>query len=179
MTRVAIQGIRGSYSEEAATRMFGDSLELVECTDFAAAFSEADAEDTAVLVPVRNSIVGEIAATNLLIRSTGLRRIDEIELRIQHVLAARIGTDIEKIRRVRSHPEALRQCSRFLGARPYISTEPGPDTATSIRDIAVGESNDRAAIGSRRAAEIYSARVLCEDVADAPDNRTTFYLLGK
>ena len=34
MTTVAIQGIRGSYSEEAAAAHFGIDAEIIECRSF-------------------------------------------------------------------------------------------------------------------------------------------------
>jgi prephenate dehydratase len=179
MTRVAIQGIRGSYSEEAATSMFGGSVELVECPDFASTFREAESGDALVLVPVRNSIVGDIASTNSLLRSSGLRVYEEIELRIDHILAGAGPIPVERVRTVRSHPEALKQCNRFLASRPQISVETCTDTATGIRDIAAFGRQDEAAIGSRNAAELYGACILHENIADSAENRTLFYLLGK
>ena len=61
MTRVAIQGIRGSYSEEAVREIFGSTAVIVECIDFGQTFAAVrdGAADTAV-VPLKNKIVGDI-----------------------------------------------------------------------------------------------------------------------
>jgi prephenate dehydratase len=78
-----------------------------------------------------------------------------------------------------SHPEALKQCSEFFAANPQLTTAAGSDTASSIRDVVAANAGVTAAIGSRRAAEMYGAKVLRESVANAVDNRTTFYLVGR
>src|SRR4051812_42708217 len=111
MTRVAIQGIRGSYSEEAAIRLVGESIELVECSSFADAFCEGESPATYVVVPVSNSIVGKIEATSALLVSSGLQVHGETILEIDHVLAGMPDAEFADVGKVRSHPEALRQCS--------------------------------------------------------------------
>ncbi|MEP7213618.1 MAG: prephenate dehydratase domain-containing protein [Acidobacteriota bacterium] len=179
MTRVAIQGIKGSYSEEAAIRLLGDAIDLVECPSFEAAFREAETNGMLAVIPVRNTIAGRIESTSLLLAKSNFAVRDEIVLGIDHVLAGATNTEFAAVRTVTSHPEALKQCSGFLAENPQISTAFGSDTASSIRDVAAANGRDNAAIGSRRAAEMYGARVLRENVANAIDNRTTFYLIGK
>ena len=179
MTRVAIQGIKGSYSEEAAIRLLGDTIELIECPTFEAAFREAERDGTLAVIPVRNTIVGRIESTAELLSKSGLVVHDEFVLGIEHVLAGAPNTEFTSIRTVTSHPEALKQCSGFFAENPHITTAVGNDTASSIRDVASANSDDKAAIGSRRAAEMYGATVLRENVANALDNRTTFYVVGK
>ena len=53
----------------------------------------------------------------------------------------------------------------------------GADTASSIRRIVEENILENAAIGSRRAAEIYGGKILKENIADDLDNWTTFYIL--
>lgn len=179
MTQVAIQGIKGSYSEEAAIRLFDDSIVLVECPNFEAAFREVEAKGILAVIPIRNTIAGLIEATAALLEKSGLVVRDEVELGIEHVLAGVPDTQLAAVRTVTSHPEALKQCSEFLAANPHMSTAAGSDTASSIRDVVAANAAENAAIGSRRAVEMYGAEVLKENIANAIENRTTFYLLGK
>src|SRR5688572_13997850 len=105
MTRVAIQGIRGSYSEEAARRMMGPSVELIECADFASTFDELNS-DAAVfaVVPLRNSIIGPIGAVTRLLRRPDMTVLEEFDLEIRHVLAGTPDALLTDIATVRSHP---------------------------------------------------------------------------
>lgn len=179
MTKAAIQGIRGSYSEEAASKYFGDDVEITECFSFDEAFGSVRAglADFAV-IPQRNSIIGDIRSTADMLEKCELRRIGEIDIDIAHVLAGTPDSSIENITSVYSHIEALRQCSAFFAANPHLSQVPGNDTASSVRSVVMDRLNKCAAICSKRAADIYGARILSQHVANALNNRTTFAIIG-
>lgn len=179
MITVAIQGIRGSYSEEAAMRFFGPSVEIVYCLNFEQVFEQILSTGIVGVVPLFNSITGRIRPTAELLERVSVTVLDETALDIRHVLAGTAGADFADVRTVRSHPEALRQCSKFLKSNPHLKAEAASDTATSIREVIAVNRATIAAIGSLRAVHLYGARVLCEEIADEADNRTTFYLIGK
>lgn len=179
MLRVAIQGVCGSYSEEAVRAIFGDHASVIECADFETTFEAVRIGDAdQAVVPVENKIVGEIAAAVGILKSGGFRVLERVPLRVQHVLAGTPDSDFEQLRSVRSHIEALRQCRNFLSSNPQLTPVVGGDTASSIRRIIREADPQNAAIGSRRAADLYGARILREKVADDIDNWTTFYLIG-
>lgn len=179
MTLVAIQGVSGSYSEEAVRALFGVDVTVLECADFETTFAavRSGQADNAV-VPVENKIVGAISSTADLLRSGEYKILEKLSLKVSHVLASIPNARFDDLVSVRSHVEALRQCRRFFGLNPRLVQMVGADTASSIRSIVDGGDPTRAAIGSRRAAEIYGAEVLREDIADDIDNWTTFYLIG-
>lgn len=179
MTLVAIQGIDGSYSAEAARRLVGDEAVLVECRDFEDTFEavRSGRADRAV-VPVSNRIIGEIAGPSQLLQESGFRVNAELELKVDHVLVGTRDSSLETLESVRSHPEALKQCRRFLGDNGGMEQVVGNDTASSIRRIVGDDDPRKGAIGSRHAADMYGAKVLREHVADDIDNWTTFYLIG-
>ena len=180
MNRIAIQGVRGSYSEEAARKICGDGVELVECADFAAVFAALQSRTAGgAVVPLENKIVGEIKTAAALFRESGRRVLAELQLPIRHVLCGTPGADFENLAAVRSHPEALRQCRRFFADNPQLAEIAGDDTAGSVRQIMTDADAAVAAIAGRRAAEIYGARVLREDIADDADNWTKFYLISE
>ena len=179
MRRVAIQGVKGSYSEEAARQLLGDDASIRECLDFDETFAalRSGDVDTAV-VPVMNKIVGEIRRPVELLGAGSFKVLDKLPLRVRHVLAGTPDANFEDLVLVRSHVEALKQCGRFLAANPHLTHVIGADTASSIRRIVEGSNPAHAAIGSRRAAELYGAKILREDIADDIDNWTTFYVIG-
>ncbi|MGI8470170.1 MAG: prephenate dehydratase domain-containing protein [Pyrinomonadaceae bacterium] len=180
MSVVAIQGIRGSYSEEAATKMFGANVEILECLNFTDAFQTLlrNRAEYAV-IPFKNKIVGNIEVPNELFKNTNLKILDEINLEIRHVLVGMQNAEFENLKTVCSHVEALKQCENFLLSNPQLQKISGADTASSVRQIVKKNNSVNSAIGSRRAAEIYGAKILRENIADDADNQTTFYLLRK
>ena len=179
MISVAIQGVSGSYSEEAARQLLGDELAIVECEDFERTFDalRAGRAEKAV-VPIENKIVGEIKQSNTLLRAGDYRILGTVPLPVRHVLAGTQDAEFETLTSVRSHVEALKQCSRFLTAHAHLTQIVAADTASSIKKIVEEGNSMNAAICSRRAAEMYGARILREDIADDVDNWTTFYLIA-
>lgn len=178
MSKVAIQGIRGSYSDAAVVRLLGQSAGIMECENFAAVFQALEiGEAERAVVPVKNRIVGDIATVANWIAETKPKIIDRIRLNIDHVLAAVPGTTFEEILLVVSHPEALKQCGKFLLANPQIASVAAADTASSVRRIMSDGMTTQAAICSREAAAIYGAHIIRDDVADEKDNWTEFVLV--
>lgn len=179
MKTVAIQGVRGSYSEEATRKIFGARARITECADFAETFQTLLARKTDyAVVPLKNKIVGEIEGATAILRQTKLQILDELALEVRHVLVGTPAAEFENLETVRSHIEALKQCRRFLSENKNLQQVIGADTASSIRRIVEENRLQKAAIGSRRAAEIYGGKILRENIADDAENWTTFYLIG-
>jgi len=179
MNLVAIQGIRGSYSEEAARKMFGEKAEILECLSFEETFEAVLSKRAKfALVPVNNKIVGEIKSATSILKRTNLKILDELPLKIQHVLIGTNDAQVEKVEMICSHEEALKQCRKFLAENVAWQTIIGGDTASCVRRIIEERSATGAAIGSRRAAEIYGGKILKENIADDLENVTTFYLIS-
>ncbi|MGQ0542639.1 MAG: prephenate dehydratase domain-containing protein [Blastocatellia bacterium] len=179
MTRVAIQGTRGSYSEQAAFQILGNAAAIIECHDFESAFAAVNngSAELAVL-PFENRIVGQIERPTELLKASGLNVFEKLKLKVRHVLAGTPESNIESLETVRSHVEALKQCRRYLSANAHLRQVIGADTASSVRRIVEENISTQSAIGSRRAVELYGAKILAEDIADDRDNWTTFFLIG-
>ena len=137
--------------------MLGPDVELVECQSFDQVFADLSQgiADLAVL-PVENSIVGEIVGVTDLLRVHKVSVRERFWLKIDHVLAGVPGATLDDIRTVSSHPEALKQCHRFLATRTDWKVTSGGDTASCVRHIAERGSSQDAAIGSSRAAMIFA-----------------------
>ena len=113
--RVAIQGIRASFHEEAAFKYFGENIETIECNSFKQTF-EALLNKNAdyVVMAIENSIAGSILPNYSLLLSYAFPVIGEIYLPIQLHLMALPGVKFEDVKTVISHPIALRQCVDFF-----------------------------------------------------------------
>src|ERR1700688_4022208 len=119
--RVAFQGERGAFSEEAAVKLLGEHIELVPRPTFEAMFAAID-EGAAdfVLAPVENSLAGSVYRNYDLLLESKLTVGAEVVLPIAHNLIGPPGATFEQVRTVQSHPVALAQCTRFFEEHPAI-----------------------------------------------------------
>jgi prephenate dehydratase len=177
--RVAFQGVHGAYSEQALRQHFGDSAEVVPCTDLNALFNAFHAErvDYAML-PVENALAGAVSMAYELLMDSDLRIQAEVYLHVHHMLMAAPGTPLSALISVRSHPQALAQCDKFI-RRHKLEPTPWWDTAGSARDLAADAAPHTAAIASRLAAELYGLEILGHEIEDVPFNFTRFFVLGQ
>lgn len=178
MTKIAFQGIAGAYSEEAIRQYFGTDVETMPCRTLEEIFPvvETRRADFAML-PVENAVAGSVAGALELLLQRDLRINAEVILRVRHNLMAIPGTTRDEIKRVRSHPQALAQCQRYL-SRYGLKAEPTFDTAGSARDLAENPDSDVAAIASALAAELYGLQILDPAIEDFPFNYTRFFVMG-
>src|SRR5690606_19490380 len=113
--RVAIQGERGSFSEEAVLKLLGEIAQVHSCRYFEDVFRlVVSGETDACLIPIENSLTGSIHRNYDLIRRHELRINQEVYLKIEHNLIVIPGVKLEDVRTVISHPVALGQCERFF-----------------------------------------------------------------
>ena len=178
--RVAIQGERGSFSQEAATKLLGPRIAVLPCATFAAAFAllgrgRADR----CLVPIENTLAGSVHENYDLLLEHGFWVEAELNLRIRLMLIARRGVALRQIKKVYSHPVALAQCRNFFVRRRKIQPVATYDTAGSVKMIVEQNSKEAAAIAGRLAAAAYGARVLLPDIEDYTGNFTRFLLVRR
>jgi prephenate dehydratase len=178
--RVAFQGERGAFSEEAALKLLGHDIELVPRRTFADLYDSLDnGVADYVLAPVENSIAGVVRASVELLESRSFRTLDEIQIKIeQHLIGSR-DASFDTIETVQSHPTALAQCSRFFESHPQLKRVVADDTAGSVAEVIRRGDPKRAAIAGQRAADLYDARILRKNIQDHSENYTRFILLVK
>ena len=178
MTRVAFQGIAGAYSEGAIRQFFGSGVESIPCRTLDDVFPVVESGDADYgMVPVENAVAGSVTRSYELLLERDLRIYAETILHVQHMLLAVPGTTLDDLKRVRSHPQALAQCQRYLG-RHGLEPEPAFDTAGSARDLAADPEPGVAAIASALAAELYGLEILGSGIQDFPFNYTRFFVLA-
>jgi prephenate dehydratase len=177
--RVAFQGERGAFSEEAALKLLGDEIELVPRPTFAALFDclETGAVDY-VVAPVENSIAGIVEPSVTRIRSGSFSILKQLELQIDQHLIGCPGAALETIETVQSHPMALKQCNRFFEKHPRLKSVIADDTAGSVAEIVDRGNHKAAAIAGRHAAEVYGGEIILESIQDQTRNHTRFVLLS-
>ena len=91
---VAYLGPRGTFSEEAALKRFGQVISTVACDSIDNVFSQAEANNASYgVVPVENSTEGAIGRTMDLLLQTSLTVCGEIHLPVHQFLMAQ-DTDL-------------------------------------------------------------------------------------
>jgi len=177
--RVAFQGERGAFSEEAALKLLGPEIELVPRRTFADLYESLDSGVADyVLAPVENSIAGVVKPSVDLLNSKSLNILDEIQIKIEQHLIGCPGASFEAIETVQSHPTALAQCSRFFETHPQLERVVADDTAGSVAEVMRRADPTRAAIAGERAAELYGAIIIRKSIQDSAENYTRFVLLS-
>lgn len=176
---VAYQGEPGANSQEAIYQHLGAQVATLPCRSFEEIFGAVEeGRATLGLLPVENSTAGSINSAYDLLLDHDLRVVGEVKFRVHHCLLVAPGATPEDIVQVKSHPQALAQCDRYLRTRGW---EPVPayDTAGAARQLAERPEPGTAVIASALAGRIYSLQTLDAGIEDSVDNTTRFFLLGR
>ena len=177
-TKIAIQGIRGSYHHEVAGKLFGTNIALDECLSFDALVAVVTSGTVSHgVMALENSIAGSIIPNYALIDTHNLHIVDEAYIRIEHQLIALPGTRIEGISEVASHPMALLQCKDFFATQPHIKLIEDADTAEVAQRIADKQISGLGAIASKTAAALYGLDIVAPDTHSIANNTTRFVVV--
>jgi len=176
--RVAIQGIRASFHEEAAFKYFGEDIHTIECKSFKQTFEALqNKEADYVVMAIENSIAGSILPNYSLLLSYAFPVVGEIYLPIQLHLMALPGVKFEDIKYVTSHPIAIRQCVDFFDEYPHLNIVESNDTAACAKRIRDEGLTDTVAIANTLAARLYGLDVLERRIESNKKNFTRFLIL--
>jgi len=178
--KIAFQGERGAFSEEAARKLLGDGIAVVPCARFEDVFrSVKNGQARGAVIPIENTLAGSVHENYDHLQNFELPIFAETQVRIVHNLIAIKGVKFSGIRRVFSHPVALNQCLKFFSGNPRVERVPFYDTAGSVKMIVEEGLTDAAAIASTVAANIYGAQILRKSIEDDRRNFTRFFLLRR
>lgn len=179
-TKIAIQGIKGSFHHQVVKEYFSENVDIDECLSFEELIDSliAGKSDQAVMA-IENSIAGPIIPNYALIDKNNLHIIGEHYLNIQQNLMALKGQKIEDIREVHSHPMALLQCMDFLKQYPNIKLIEDKDTAETARRIQEKQLTGIAAIASVTASEMYELDIIASSIQTIKNNMTRFVIIKK
>ena len=179
-TKIAIQGIKGSFHHQVVKEYFSENVEIDECLSFEELIDSllSGKSDQAVMA-IENSIAGPIIPNYALIDKNNLHIIGEHYLNIQQNLMALKGQRIEDIKEVHSHPMALLQCMDFLKQYPNIKLVEDKDTAETARRIQEKQLTGIAAIASVTASEMYDLDIIASSIQTIKNNMTRFVIIKK
>ena len=176
--KVAFQGEKGAYSHLACQEIF-PNIDAIACPTFEQAFELAkNNSEYKIVIPIENSLAGRVADIHYLIPKYKLQIHAEHFQKVTHYLLGIKGSKMKDIQTVRSHSQAIGQCSKIISDNnliPIISA----DTAGSAKFIAEKKDKSESAIASNLAAKIYNLEILKTNVEDESGNVTRFFIMGK
>ncbi|WP_158828313.1 prephenate dehydratase [Mucilaginibacter lacusdianchii] len=175
--RVAIQGVRASFHEEAAFKYFGTDIQTVECNSFKQTFEALkNKQADYVVMAIENSIAGSILPNYSLLMSYNFPIVGEVYLPIQLHFLTLPGVKFEDVKYVISHPIALRQCVDFIDEYPQLKVIESSDTAACAKRIREEQLTDTAAIANSLAAKLYELDVMERRIESNKKNFTRFLI---
>jgi chorismate mutase / prephenate dehydratase len=175
--RIAFLGPAGTFTQEAALKHFGHSVQTTPLGAIDEVFREVESGNAHFgVVPIENSTEGVVNHTLDMFLVSSLKICGEVSLRVhQHLLGRK--TDRQGAARIVSHQQSLAQCREWLD-----------EHLPNIERIAVGSNAEAArlaaaddavlAIASDSAAKLYGLNVLAAKIEDRPDNTTRFLVIG-
>ena len=176
--KVAFQGEKGAYSHLACLEVFPNA-DAIACSTFEEAFKLAQHDsEYKIVIPIENSLAGRVADIHYLIPKYKLQIHAEHFQKVTHNLLGIKGSKIKDIKTVRSHLQAIGQCSNMISEnklKPIISA----DTAGSAKFISKKKDKTDSAIASALAAKIYGLEIIKSKVENESGNVTRFFIMEK
>ena len=175
---IAYLGPAGTFTEVAAYKHFGHSINPVPLSTINQIFQEVESDNSQYgVVPVENSIEGVVNHTLDMLIDSRLKICGEIELRINHLLLSKEKNN-DNITYLYSHQQSLAQCRSWLDTHlPKAERVAVNSTAEAAKIASI--KNNTAAIAGETAAENYGLTTLAKNIADDPNNTTRFLVIGK
>ena len=176
--KIAIQGELGAYSHIAAENLYSGA-EIKTCATFEETFRKAfDDTNYKIVIPIENSLAGRVADIHYLLPKYKLQIHGEHFQTVEHNLLCKPDANMEDIKFVRSHAQAIGQCQNLINKRKFKQII-SADTAGSAKELAEGNDKSIAAIASELSAKIYNLKILEKNIEDEKGNVTRFLVMGK
>lgn len=176
---IGFQGVKGAFSEEALYNFFTEDVETVALKKFEdILISLGNGTIDYGVLPIENSSTGAISDVYDLINTYSCYIVGETYVKVNHNLMGITGCTLETIEEVYSHPQAFEQSKDFLNKYNW-KLIPYYNTAKSAEYIMKKNNNKIAAIGSKKASQLYNLNILASNINTNNKNTTRFIVLGK
>lgn len=173
--KIGFLGPSGSFTEEAASTIGDDLISFDSILEVLDAVEKG--EINIGVVPIENSIEGPVGVTlDLLVHDYDLKIKREIIIPISHNLLINPDANIGDIKFVYSHIQALSQCRKFTEKLGIVVNSTSSTSASA--EMVKGKKNS-AAIGTKRAGEIYGLKIAASNIQDYQNNVTRFVVIDK
>lgn len=131
------------------------------------------------VLPLENSSVGTMTRSFELITNNQVAILSDLFMSTRHQLIGLPETDPSKIKRIISHPMALKQCRKYLSSLNKMQIRPYWDTAGACFYIKRTNDPSIAAVAGAAAAQAANLKILERDIDDQTNNATRFSIISK
>lgn len=131
------------------------------------------------VLPIENSSTGGITEVYDLLRHYECSIVGERCIKIEQNLLACPGATLNTVIKVYSHPQGFAQSKGFFRDHPHMEQIPYFSTSKSAETVAEKKDITLAAVGGKKAAELYGLKVLAENINYNCNNFTRFVIIGK
>ena len=176
--RIAHLGPKASYTQMAALRKFGRSVEYIACDNIPDVFNRVEHGDCDYgVVPVENSNEGAVTHTFDMLVDSDLKICSQTLMPIAHHLLANVS--MNKIKQIYSNPQVFGQCRQWLMMN--MPKAELIDAVSSARAAQItAKKKNAACIASELAAQVYGLKILKRNIQDNnAHNITRFLVLSK
>jgi chorismate mutase/prephenate dehydratase len=176
--RIAFLGPEGTFTQEAALKHFGHSVNTSALSAIDEVFREVESGAAHYgVVPIENSTEGVVNHTLDMFLQSPLKISGEVELRIHHHLLGR-EVEVGRIKRVYSHQQSLAQCRRWLDTN-LINAERVAVSSNAEAALRARDEPAAAAIAGEAAAQKHGLSILRNNIEGNPNNTTRFLIIGR
>lgn len=177
---IAVQGDRGSFSEQAADQ-YCQNKSYQEIKYHYAISSQGVMESLRSgnsdigIVAIYNTSGGVVDETQIMLDQAKPKIQEILSLDVRQNLLVLPGISFHEIKTIRSHSQALKQCQNYLEKNfPHADIIETKDTALAARDLSMAQDSSSAVIGCITAANTYGLIALEKNIQDSPKNQTVF-----
>ena len=176
---VACQGVEGAYSQIACEKIFKAPM-IMYFKNFEAVFNAIEQGLCQYgILPLENSTAGSVKKVYDLMISHSFSIVRTFRLKVDHNLLVNPGAQLEDVKEVYSHEQAINQCSDYLRTLKGVKIIPVENTAVAAEMVSKSGRKDVAALSSRNCAELYGLHCLASSVQDNGNNYTRFICISK
>lgn len=179
--KIGVSGNHGSFSEEAANyycqknKIKDYELAYLVSVENVLKNLENKNIDKGVF-PIENSNGGIVYEAVYAMSKYNFDIENIFEIDVRHNLLVQKGVNSESVKKIVSHPQALKQCRMYLKRKwESVDLEEYADTAQAAKDLSEGVlSSDVAVIAPKICSELYDLEILEEGIQDLKFNFTSF-----
>ena len=176
---VACQGVEGAYSQLATDKLFSFA-DIVYFKTFDGVFNAVEQGMCEFgMLPIDSSSYGSVTEVYDLMKNYNFHIARSIKVKVDHTLLAKSGTQLQDIKEIYSHEQAIGQCSEFLKQHSDIIVHVCENTAVAAERVAKLNRGDVAAISSRQCAGLYGLKVVLDNFQNSEHNYTRFICITK
>lgn len=178
--KVGFFGEPGSYTEEAMINHFGKNADSKSYDEFEDVFMAINNNEIDYgVVPIENSSTGAISKVYDLLYKYNFYIVGEECVKIEEHLLGVEGAVLDDIKEVYSHEQPFKQSTEFLKQYDHWKLIPFHSTSVSAKLVSDLKDKSKAAIASRRSAELYDLNIIEENINNRSENTTRFIVISK